>query len=300
MGLKWSVTGLMLVLLTGVTSTAANSPIGTDSAAPARPASVKNAPFSADVVTQYDRTLDNGGHIHRETRGKIFRDNQGRMRTESQSPAVQPGSEKFDHITINDPVQQVIVDLNPKNKTATIFHFGEVGPTTPIASAKESRPKEKSKIRVGGQPGVGSGPTDTLGVPNVPSGQGNVPSAQPVQTPGVRTSKMDSTIFTNTARATIVPLGTKIIEGVSATGTRTTRTINAGIMGNDKPIVCISDTWVSSDLKVTLLTETDDGQAGHSTMKLVNIVRSEPNAALFQIPADYTVKENASAASPQH
>ena len=61
-----------------------------------------------------------------------------------------------------------------------------------------------------------------------------------------------------------------------------------------------ADTWISSDLKVTVLTETDDGQAGHSTMKLVNIVRSEPNAALFQIPADYTVKENASTASAKH
>ena len=71
-------------------------------------------------------------------------------------------------------------------------------------------------------------------------------------------------------------------------------------MGNDRPIVSISDTWISTDLKVTVLTETDDGQAGHSTMKLVNIVRSEPNAALFQVPADYTVKENASTASAKH
>ena len=55
-----------------------------------------------------------------------------------------------------------------------------------------------------------------------------------------------------------------------------------------------------SDLKMTLLTATDDGQAGRSTMKLVNIVRSEPNAALFQIPADYAVTENASTASAKH
>jgi hypothetical protein len=300
MGLRCSVSWLMLVLLTAVTSTAANSPFGTDSAAPARPASVKNAPFSADVITQYDRTLDNGGHIHRETRGKIFRDNLGRIRTENQPPSLQLSSEKYDHITINDPVQQVIVYLNPKNKTATIVHFGDVGPAAPVTSAKQSTPKEKSKIRVGGQPGTGSLPTDTLGIPNVPSGQANVPSAHQVQTSDATTSKMDSTIFTNNAGATIVPLGTKNVEGVSATGTRTTRTINAGTMGNDEPIVCITDTWVSSDLKVTVLTEADDGQAGHSTMKLVNIVRSEPNAALFQIPADYRVKDNALAASSKH
>jgi hypothetical protein len=300
MGLRCSVSGLTLVLLTAVTSSAANSPIGIDSAVPAKPACVKNAPFSADVITQYDRTLDNGGHIHRETRGKIFRDNLGRIRTENQPPAVQPGSEKYDHITINDPVQQVIVYLNPKNKTATIVHFGEVGPAAPGISAKQSAPKDKSKVRLGGQPGTGSLPTDTLGIPNVPSGQANVPSAHQVQTSDPSTSKMDSTIFTNTAGATIVPLGTKVIEGVSATGTRTTRTINAGTIGNDTPIVCISDSWVSSDLKVTVLTETDDGQAGRSTMKLVNIVRSEPNVALFQIPADYTVKDNALAASSKH
>jgi len=290
--------GLMLVLLTAVTSAVANNPSGPDAAA--KPSNVKNAPFSADVITQYDRTLDNGGHIRRESRGKIFRDSQGRMRTESQPSAVQPGSEKYDRITINDPIQQVVVYLNPKNKTATVVHFGDVGPNPPVAAARQSKPKGKSKIRVGGQPGIGSGPADALGVPNIPSGQGNVPSAQPVQTRDGTTSRMDGTIYSNTGGAAVVSLGTRTIEGVSATGTRTTRTIDAGTMGNDDPIVSVCDTWVSTDLKVTVLTESDDGQAGHSTMRLVNIVRNEPNAALFRIPADYTVKENATAASASH
>jgi len=300
MRLTCAATGLMLVLLTGGTSAVANSPSGIDSAAAAKPSNVRNAPFTADVITQYDRTLDNGAHIHRESRGKIFRDNQGRMRTESRAPSVKPGSPNYDHITINDPVQQIIIYLNPKNKTATILRLSDVDPSAPAESAKQSKPKGKNTIRVGGQPGIGSGPTDTLGVPQVPGGQGSLPAAHPVQAPDGTTSKMDATIFANTAGATIVPLGTKIVEGASATGTRTTRTINAGTMGNDKPIVCITDTWVSSDLKVTVLTETDDGQAGHSTMKLVNIVRSEPNASLFQVPADYTIKDNVSAASLKH
>jgi len=299
MRLACAATGLMLVLLTGGTSAVAKSPSGIDSAAAVKPSNVKNAAFTAEVVTQYDRTLDNGAHIHRESRGRIFRDNQGRMRTESEPPCAQPSSQKYDHITINDPVQQIIVYLNPKNKTATVLHFSDVVPSAPAASAKQSKPKDKNTIRMGGQPGIGSGPTDTLGVPQVPSGQGNLPSAHSVQAPDGTTS-MDAMPFTNAAGATIVPLGTKIIEGISATGTRTTRTISAGTMGNVKPIVCITDTWVSSDLKVTVLTETDDGQAGHSTMKLVNIVRSEPNASLFQIPAGYTIKENVSAASLKH
>ncbi len=193
-----------------------------------------------------------------------------------------------------------MIYLNPKNRTATIIHFGDVASSSPSTSAKQSKKKDKGKIRIGGQPGIGSGPADSLGVPPVPAGQGNGPSNPSIPAPGATSSKMDGTILSSTAGATIVPLGTKLIEGVSATGTRTTRTINAGTMGNDVPIISISDTWVSSDLKVTVLTETDDGQAGHSTMKLANIVRSEPSAALFQIPTDYTVKESTSTASAKH
>ena len=77
------------------------------------------------MVTLYDRTLDNGGHIHRETRGKIFRDSQGRMRTDSETPSLNPGLKNLNTSTINDPVQRVIINLNPKLKTATIFHFGQ-------------------------------------------------------------------------------------------------------------------------------------------------------------------------------
>jgi hypothetical protein len=296
MRLRCAVTRLILVLLTGLASAAANNPLGLDSSSAAKPSNVRNAPFSADVITQYDRALDKGGRIHRESRGRICRDSQGRMRTESQSSSVQPG----DRITITDPLQQVIIYLNPKDKTATVLHFGEVGSTSPVTSAKQSKPKQKSTIRFGGQPGVGSGPADNIGVPPVPTGQGNAASNPSIPSPDAVSSGMSTTTFTNSAGATVVPLGTKYIEGVSATGTRTTRTINAGTMGNDRSIVCISDTWISSDLKVTVLTETDDGQAGRSTMKLVNIIRSEPNAALFQIPADYTVKENASAADGKH
>jgi hypothetical protein len=290
MGPRCAVTSLILALLAGATSAAADKSAGPDPAG--RCSNVKNAPFSAEVITEYDRTLDNGGRIHRESRGAIFRDSQGRMRTENQPSALQPGSEKADRITINDPIQQVIIYLNPKTKTATVVRFSDAEPNPPAVAAKPAKAKGKSKIRLAGQPGTG--PSDTLSETNPGGGAGNLPPSQ-----GIPTSRMDATIFANTP-ATIVPLGTRNIEGVSATGTRTTRTINPGTMGNDKPIVSISDTWVATDLKVTVLSETDDGQEGHSTMKLVNIVRGEPNSALFLIPVGYKVKENALAASALH
>jgi hypothetical protein len=295
MGRKCAVTALLLVVLTGATSAVANNPSGSDVAA--KSSNVKNAPFSADVITQYDRTLDNGGRIRRESRGKVYRDSQGRMRTESQMPALQAGSDKSDHhITITDPLQQVIIYLNPKNKTATVIHFGDAAPP-PMTNAKQSKPKDLSKVRIGPAPPKLGAPQPEVGVPPVPSGQGSSPSNQPIPTRDSPAPRMDTSVLANGPGATVVPLGTKTIDGVSATGSRTTRTINPGTMGNDRAIVFISDTWTSTDLKVAVLTETDDGQAGHVTTKLANIVRSEPSPALFQIPPDYTVKENTSTAS---
>ena len=296
MGPRCAVGILILALSTAASSAAANKPLGADPAT--KCSNVKNAPFSAEVITEYDRTLDNGGHIHRESRGAIFRDSQGRMRTENQPSAIQPGSVKADHITINDPVRQVIIYLNPKTRTATVVRFSDIEPNPPMVATKHDKTKTKSKIRLAGEPAAGNSSGDTLSGTNSAGGPGNLPSAEGEPT-AAATSRMDATTFTNSP-ATMVPLGTRHIEGVSATGTRTTRTINPGTMGNDKPIVSISDTWVATELKVTVLSETDDGQEGHSTMKLVNVVRGEPSAALFVVPADYKVRESAMAANAVH
>ena len=43
------------------------------------------------------------------------------------------------------------------------------------------------------------------------------------------------------------------IEGVSAEGTRTTRTIPAGAIGNERPIVMVTEEWRSPDLQVLVL-----------------------------------------------
>ena len=281
MGLRWILTGLLL-LVTGivgaqVSGRAVAGPAGVTNATAS--AAVKNSPFSADVVTQYDRTLDNGGHIRRETGGKIFRDSQGRMRTDTETLPAQPGAEKFEHITINDPVQKVIVNLNPKMKTATIFHFGQGVGSMAI-----------------GMGNVAGAPVNLAPVPPGPN------SAQRNATPGAATtSKMGAKLNTTPVDTKTEALGSKYIEGVNATGTRTTRIIDAGSVGNDKPIVSVSETWFSSELKMTVLTETDDGQSGHTTMKLINIVRTEPMAQLFQVPSDYTVKDsNPTTASAKH
>jgi hypothetical protein len=76
-----------------------------------------------------------------------------------------------------------------------------------------------------------------------------------------------------------------------AAGTRLTRTIPAGAMGNSQPIQTVRETWVSSDLNVPVMIKTSDPRFGTTVTQLTNVVRSEPDAALFQTPADYTVSK---------
>jgi TonB family protein len=86
-------------------------------------------------------------------------------------------------------------------------------------------------------------------------------------------------------------LGKQTIEGVLCEGKRTTVTIPAGEIGNDRPIEIVSERWFSPELQVVIMTKTSDPRFGENTYRLQNIVRAEPSPSLFQVPSDYTVKE---------
>jgi hypothetical protein len=86
-------------------------------------------------------------------------------------------------------------------------------------------------------------------------------------------------------------LGTDMIEGVSARGLRTTTTIPAGALGNDKPLVTTEESWMAKDLGMIVLRSIrNDPRNGKQTREVVNLKLGEPDSALFEPPADYTVK----------
>ncbi|HTR46865.1 MAG TPA: hypothetical protein VMM16_05700 [Verrucomicrobiae bacterium] len=89
---------------------------------------------------------------------------------------------------------------------------------------------------------------------------------------------------------TTTPLGQQTINGIPAEGTRTTRTIPAGAVGNEKPIVITSERWYSSELQTVVMLKRSDPYVGESEFQLTNIQRSEPDASLFQVPAGYSVR----------
>jgi hypothetical protein len=86
-------------------------------------------------------------------------------------------------------------------------------------------------------------------------------------------------------------LGMQTINGLSAQGTRYTKTIPAGQIGNAKAITITSERWYSADLQVVVKSTHNDPLRGDSSYTLTKIQRQEPSAALFTVPADYTVKQ---------
>ncbi|MBA3247790.1 MAG: energy transducer TonB [Pyrinomonadaceae bacterium] len=85
-------------------------------------------------------------------------------------------------------------------------------------------------------------------------------------------------------------LGKQSIEGVEAEGTRTTLTIPAGAIGNERPINIVSERWYSPELQLVLMSKHSDPRFGETTYRLTNINRSEPARTLFEVPGDYTLK----------
>jgi hypothetical protein len=85
--------------------------------------------------------------------------------------------------------------------------------------------------------------------------------------------------------------GTQTINGVAAEGTRITHTIAAGQIGNDKAIQIVFERWFSPDLQVVVKSARSDPRFGTTTYTLTNVQRTEPAAALFAVPPDYTVQQ---------
>jgi len=95
---------------------------------------------------------------------------------------------------------------------------------------------------------------------------------------------------TENANVATESLGTQVINGVTAQGTRTIRTIPAGQIGNQAPMVITIERWYSPELQTDVMRKETNPQFGETTFQLTNLVRTEPQASLFQVPSNYTIK----------
>ena len=96
-------------------------------------------------------------------------------------------------------------------------------------------------------------------------------------------------LMSDHAEAKTEDLGSQMMEGVLANGVRTTRTIPAGQIGNDKALNIVTEVWTSPELKTIVYSKRSDPRMGEQVFRLTNIVRAEPDPGLFSVPAGYKI-----------
>ena len=231
----------------------------------------KNAPYSAEAVTETVQTLADGNRITRKNSVTQYRDSEGRTRSEFEFQSmgrlgdVAAGAGKS--VAINDPVARVHYSLDLQNKTAIKMPAGE-------AFFNIAAPPQ------GEASGLHHGPVVVTRTFERTAGPG----------PAIL---MESTASTS-ARGDGTKeedLGIRNIEGVSAKGSRSIVTIPAGEVGNQQPLKIEVEKWYSDQLKTFVLTRHSDPRVGETTLRLTNIRLGEPPPALFEVPAAFTVQE---------
>jgi len=234
---------------------------------------VKGAPYSADAITETTQTLADGNRITRKTTASLYRDGQGRTRREESLTAIGPWAAAGDapkHIFISDPVADVSYMLDPQTHTANkilsvkdkFFMTEKAGPGT-----------QAFMIRRGTAVAAAAGPAGQ---------EAKIAAETTFEAPVAKGSAPD---------VKSESLGKQTIEGVAAEGTRSTITIPAGAIGNELPIQSVSERWYSPELQTIVMTKRSDPRFGETVYRLTNIQRSEPQASLFELPADYTVND---------
>ena len=231
---------------------------------------VKDQPYQAQASTEIKQTLADGSHIVQNTTATVARDSEGRTVRTQKLSTIGPWKSKSDSsegsattlTSIFDPVAKMHIDYTSDTKVAHVLPFPPDLPSgTPTTIQAQ---------------GFSVGSSATPAVNMTFSVQNRIGSSA--------SEKAEDDAKTET-------LGTKTIEGIQVTGTRTLSTIPAGTIGNEKDIVIKRETWYSPDLKLVIQSTQDDPRFGETTYSLTNIQRNEPDETLFQIPAGYKVEK---------
>ena len=273
---------------------------------------IANAPYSAESVTESAQVLTDGNRISRKNTAAVYRDGQGRTRREESLPAIGAGLSKK-MIFINDPVAKASYILDPDKKTARkipissgTFSFATAN--QPRTTASQSSDGVSTKItmdsngeyvmekrirqpngeetveRKTGAEAKAEVSKMNLPIPPIPpTPPGAMSQHQSIQTVNMHTA--------NSTNSKVDQLGKRTIEGLECTGVKTTMTLAAGTIGNERAIDTIQETWTSADLQTAIQTRRSDPRSGDTTFKLTNVRRAEPLKSLFEVPADYKIEE---------
>jgi len=213
---------------------------------------IPGLPYSAKAVTERVQTLSDGNHITHTTTNMVARDGSGRVYRQESIPG-------YNNNEIEPAARMAFIEDPVAGELVTLDNASKIATRVKVTPDAKKRADEAA---------FKAGPGSQLTLQIVSDGSS---SEHP------KTTDSD--------------LGTQIIEGVMAKGTKMTRTIPAGEVGNDAPLVITTETWFSPDLKVLVMSKSSDPRIGETTYKLTNISRAEPDSALFHIPGDFTIRD---------
>lgn len=234
---------------------------------------VKGAPYSAEAITESTQTLSDGNRIVHKSNSSVYRDSEGRTRREQTLRSIGPfanGDGPSQTIHISDPVAAVSYILDPRAQVARKmppmrFKF-EYKVPPPAGEPAGADVKKPFRIQLHADGAMDKKMTEA----------------------GVAMGLLDK----SNPNSRTESLGKQNIGGVEAEGTKTTVTIPAGEIGNERPIEIVSERWYSPELQIVVMSRHTDPRFGENTYRLNNIDRSEPARSLFEVPAGYKIEES--------
>jgi hypothetical protein len=295
----------VMFVLFGVFADAQNAPKVLAEIAASSEATVKNAPFSADAISESVQTLADGNRIVRSSTSKLYRNTEGRFRREMTSGSggmLGPMYTYGPGVTLLDPVGGFRYTIDPNLRTThqmLIRPQSEIKIVTGVAPAFENSAiseKVRSEIKAAVEARAAGQNTPIISekareeiravAAAAPLAAARSLSGQVVgeAIPGF---SMSYSLGSSSWEKRTEELGTQNIEGVDAEGTRTITTIPAGDIGNERPIEITYEKWYSRDLQMVVMSKHNDPRFGEQTYRLTNIVRSEPDPSLFTLPNGY-------------
>ena len=204
---------------------------------------VKGAPYSAQAVTESVQTLADGNRIVNKSAAAVYRDSEGRTRREQTLKAIGPyssGGESAITVFINDPVAGSSYTLDTRTQTAR-----KMFPTRFRVASSSASKETSDELKAASDAKVArSSGSDQVMFERTPApGGGSYKIA--VESAGNDKRLMEAGVAmgmtsVRNRNAREESLGKQNIAGVEAEGSRTTVTIPAGEIGNERAIEIVS------------------------------------------------------------